>query len=180
MTRSELFQVLRPIVLQVTGVPACMLADPTDSSAQPPSGEYCVIEPFDSLGKRGQAAQSWSEVDAVDGNADFMDLEHSIVTHQEVRASINFYRGGARDYANLLQEADKFDSVQESLYSAGVGWLSVGSVNNLTTLVSGLQEPRHQIYVNLLVNRGQTETIQQIYVVSGEAQNENGDTLSTF
>lgn len=177
MTREELFAVLRPIVIDVTGVPECILADQNETD---PTGEYCSIEPFDNIRKRGQAAQSWEEVDPVDGDTNYMDLQHSVTTHQIVRTSFNFYRGSARDYANLLQDADKFSSVNDTLRASNIGWMDTGAVNNLTALQSGRQEPRHQIYVTFWINRTQTETVQQIYNVPIQGEDENSNTVSDY
>lgn len=176
MTRSELFQILRPIVLQATGVPECILADP---DAPAPNGEYAVIEPFSSINDLGQGGQTQIEVDAVDGNPAFKDLEITVNSQQEAQVSVNFYRGAARDYARKLMQANHLPSVFESLLVNGLGWMRTGAVNNLTTLNQGQQEPRSQIDIFIRLKESAAGTVQQIYTVEWEGENEGGDVMST-
>lgn len=52
MTDKEIFLILRPHILRVTGVPECILADP---NAQAPTGEYASVRPRQGISERGQA-----------------------------------------------------------------------------------------------------------------------------
>lgn len=176
MTRLELFQILRPIILSKTGVPECILADP---NAPAPSGEYATIEPFSNISEIGIGGNTQEEVDAVDGNPAFKDLEITVKSSQEVQVSVNFYRGNARDYAPKLKQADQFPSVHETMLINGLGWMRTSEVNNLTTLNQAEQEPRAQIYIYLRRMESATETVQAIYIAPWESQNEDGDVISS-
>ncbi len=52
MTSLELFKLLRPIILTVTGVPECIMADP---NAQAPTGPYASVRVRQAIHERGQA-----------------------------------------------------------------------------------------------------------------------------
>lgn len=176
MTREELFDILRPIIVSKTGVPECILADP---DAPAPSGEYASVEPFSGITEIGTGGQTQREIDAVDGNPDFKDLEITVNSNQEVQVSVNFYRGNARDYAPKLKQSDKFPSTHETMLINGLGWMRTGPINNLTTLNQGRQEPRAQVDIFIRRVEKATETVQQIYSASWEGENEDGDTIST-
>lgn len=175
MTRLELFQILRPIVISKTGVPECILADQNEPA---PSGEYATIG-FMPISEIGTGGHSYKEVDAVDGNINFKDLEVTVKSSQEVQVSVNFYRGNARDYAPKLKQADQFPSVHETMLINGLGWMRTSEVNNLTALNQAEQEPRAQIYIYLRRMESATETVQAIYTTSWEIENENGDVISS-
>ncbi|AUR93275.1 tail-completion protein [Vibrio phage 1.186.O._10N.286.49.E3] len=175
MTREELFDILRPIIVSKTGVPECILADP---NAPAPSGEYASLEPFSNIVEIGTGGQTQKEIDAVDGDPDFKDLEITIKSSQEVQVSINFYRGGARDFANKVLQLDKHPSTHETMLVNGLGWMRTGSVNNLTALNQGNYEPRAQVDVFLRRMETATDIVQQIYAVDIEGENEYGDEVS--
>lgn len=177
MTREDLFKILRPIVVSKTGVPVCILADP---NATAPTGDYASIEPFSTISEIGTGGSSQIQVDAVDGDANYKDLEVTVKSSQEVTVSINFYRGDARDYAGKLKQADKFPSVHETMLINGLGWMRTGEVNNLTTLNQGRQEPRSQIYIYLRRMESAKETVQQIYSTSGTAYDEHNNVVASF
>ncbi|MDX1474817.1 MAG: hypothetical protein R3309_11655, partial [Reinekea sp.] len=69
--------------------------------------------------------------------------------------------------------------VSESLLVNGLGWMRNGAQNNLTTLNQGQQEPRSQIDIFIRLKESATGTVQQIYTVEWEGENEDGDTIST-
>ena len=177
MTREELFDILRPIIIAKTGVPECILADP---NAPSPKGDYASIEPFSNIVEIGTGGQTQKEIDSADGNPNFKDIELTVKSSQEVQVSINFYRGNARDYAVKVNQIDKFPSVHEAMLINGLGWMRTGAVNNLTTLNQGNYEPRAQVDVFLRRMERATETVQSIYVVSGQAQDQYGNVLGEF
>ena len=170
MTREELFDILRPIVIAKTGVTECILADP---NATAPSGEYAAIEPFSNISEVGTGGTYTETVDAEDGS-DYQDIEVTIRSSQEVTVSVNFYRGNARDYAPKLMQADKFPSTQETMLINGLGWMRTSEVNNLTSLNQGQQEPRAQLYIYLRRMESMSETVQQIYTVETQGADEYG------
>lgn len=175
MTRQELFEIIRPMIVTATGVPECILADP---NAPSPDGEYAVIELLP-ITQVGQGGQKYDEIDAVDGNPDFKDLEVTIRQSQEIQVSVNFYRGAARDYAPRLMQAANIPSINESLIRHRLGWMRTGPVNNLTALNQGNYEPRAQIDIFIRRMDEIKSTVQQIYSAAYEAENENGDTIAS-
>lgn len=177
MTRQELFAILRPYVMSVTGVDECILADP---NATAPEGNYCSIEPFSTIVEVGTGGQSQTEVDALDGNTDYKDIEVTVKTCLNVTTSINFYRGDARDQANKIRQMDKLPSFSDVLLVNGIGWLSTGVANNLTTLNQGQQEPRFQIDIELLLEETMSETVQAIYTVGVEVYDENNNQIASY
>lgn len=175
MTREELFDIMRPIVIDVTGVPECIL---DDQNYQAPSGEYCTIEPYSNLKRVGRGTVEDEEVASEDGE-DYYDIKETVTTLMEARVSVNFFRGSARDYADSLMFCDERSDVHETLYTNSLGWMRTDAVNNLTALNSGRYEPRSQINIYIQFEQVQTNTVQQIYQVDFEIENEDGDVITT-
>jgi hypothetical protein len=175
MTREELFAVMRGIVLDVTGVTECIL---DDQNATAPTGEYCVIEPFSNIRHIGRGSVKQTEVDAVD-ELDFNDIEEELTTLLEARVDVNFFRGDARLHAQKLMFSDQRSDVYTTLFSNGVFWMRTDAVNNLTVLNSAQYETRAQISIYVQFEQTQTNTVQQIYNVPFEIENESGNVLTT-
>ena len=176
MTRDDLFYILRPIIIRVTGVSECILLDP---NAPSPNGEYASIEPYSSIDEVGQGWTNQEEVDSLDGNPDFKDLKLTVISSQEVKVSVNFYRGEALNFASKLLQADKLPSTHDDLFANGLGWMRVGAVNNLTALNQARFEQRAQIDIFLRrLEEVASETVQQIYSVGYEIENEDGTVIS--
>ncbi len=175
MNRLELFSIMREIVLTVTGISECILDDQNYTA---PSGEYCTIEPFSNLRQIGRGAVTDEEVDAEDGE-DYYDIEETLTTLIEATVSVNFYRGDARNYAQKLMFCDERSDIHEKLLVNNLGWMRTDAANNLTTLNSAQQEPRSQINIYIQFEQDQSYTVQQIYHVEFEIQNEDGDIIST-
>lgn len=112
MTNNEIFAALRPHILNVTGVSECILADPNGMA---PEGPYASLRPRQSIRERGQA------------NIVMRDGENDTIVY-EVRAQIvadcdvNFFRGEAMRYAELLKECHKRPDVSGPCGS----WVLVG------------------------------------------------------
>lgn len=170
MNKLELFELLRPIVQTVTGVPTCIYAD---QNVKAPTGTYAAIRPKQSIRRRGQADVNWKPGAPVES----VDITRK--THVITECSINFYRDGAEDYAEMMLEADKRPDVYETLYRAGVGWLRAGPVNNLTALQANNWEPRAQISVFLIYDVADTVNVNSIESAEIQVQNEDADTLLT-
>jgi len=139
MTRDELFDVLRPIILSVTGVPECILADP---NAPAPDGEYASIEPHYSVRQLGQP----NVTDVFDEGA--LVIAETVRRQLLAECSVDFYRGSdTRLRASRLINCNRRTSVSTALRAAGVGWHDTGRVNNLTALQSNQMEQRSQISI---------------------------------
>lgn len=144
MTNEELFQIMRPIVETVTGLTQVILADP---NAPAPLGEYCAIRPKQSIAERGQANIYYTD----DGtNPDVsVDVRAQIVCEM----LLEFYRGEALSYAELIKQANKRPDISLALYKATpqpIGWQRTSNVINLTALQSDNFEQRAQISIYLL------------------------------
>jgi len=174
MTREELFEIMRPIVIAKTGVTECILADP---NATAPSGDYAAIEPFSNISEVGTGGTSQEIINATDGSG-YKDIEVTVRSSQEVTVSVNFYRGDARNYASKLMQADKFPSTHETMLINGLGWMRTSEVNNLTALNQGRQEPRSQIYIYLRRMEVAKEAVNQIYSVEAILYDEFGRVVS--
>lgn len=170
MTRDELFDVLRPIVLLVTGVPECILENP---NAPAPTGEYASINPQVNVGQRGQANVNRT---ARPNNRQNVEIRRQVAC----TAWVNFYRGDTRTRAELLHECHKRPDVTASLFRARVGWRGADAVNDLTALQSANYESRSQIAINLWYVVSTSTEINSIEIVDVVVQNERADTILTI
>lgn len=166
MTNAELFAKIRPIILLATGVPECILADqPGPGSMPAPHGPYATITPRQSVSERGQA------------NIEMRNLPGDLVEY-DVRAqimcscSVNFYRGEALMFAEMLKQANKRPDISALLYKAKIGWNMADAVNNLTSLQSGNFEQRAQITLRLMYESTSIVEVNNILHASVIVQNE--------
>jgi len=152
MTNNDIFAALRPHILNVTGVSECILADPNGPS---PDGPYASVRPRQSIRERGQA-----NIIMTDGANDTIvyEIRAQIVSSCE----INFFRGEAMRYAEMLKECHKRPDVCWHLWKAGIGWGGTEPVNNLTALQASNFEQRAQIIVKLLYEAVNTVTVNNI------------------
>ena len=174
MTNEELFKKLRPIVMLATGVPECLLADQSGPGSMPaPKGAYATITPRQSVAERGQA------------NIVTRDVPDEQV-QVEVRAqimcscSVNFYRGEAMMFAELLKQANKRPDVSIMLFKSKIGWNSTDAVNNLTSLQSANFEQRAQITIRLMYETTSLPVINNILSASVAFENEKAQVIQTF
>lgn len=174
MTREELFQILRPIVVNVTGVSQVILAN---QSTIAPTGEYCTIEPFSNLTQLGRGHLKRESIPAVDGDLNFEDLRETLTVSIEAAVSVNFYRGNAQDYAHKLMFCDQRSAVSDYLFEKGVGWMGTDTVNNLTLLNSGQYEQRSQINIRVRFKQDQQDFSQAIYAASWSFEDEYANKL---
>lgn len=140
MTNNDIFAALRPHILNVTGVSECILADPNGPS---PDGAYASVRPRQSIRERGQA-----NIIMTDGAND--TIVYEIRAQIVASCEINFFRGEAMQYAEMLKECHKRPDVCWPLWEAGIGWGGTEPVNNLTALQASNFEQRAQIIVKLL------------------------------
>lgn len=167
MTNEQIFAILRPIIMRVTGVPQCILADP---NAQSPKGTYCSIRPRQSVSERGQAnIYASNQPD---------DKTRTEVRSQIIcRCDINFFRGAAMQYAELLKECHKRPDVAWELFGHKIGWGGTEPINNLTALQASNFEQRAQITLRLYYETSQSVDINNILSVDVVTENEKGQTL---
>lgn len=169
MTDKELFLILRPHIMRVTGVPECILADP---NAKSPIGEYASVRPRQGITERGQANIYNSDQPG--------DLVRTEVKSQIIaQCEINFYRGEALRRAELLKECHKLPSVTWDLFKNGIGWGGTEPVNNLTALQASNFEQRAQIVVRLMYETTNVEDVNNILSVSLGVEDEKARLLQT-
>lgn len=167
MTNEQIFAILRPIIMRVTGVPQCILADPNEQS---PKGAYCSIRPRQSVSERGQANIYTSNQPD--------DKTRTEVRSQVIcRCDVNFFRGAAMQYAELLKECHKRPDVAWELFGHKIGWGGTEPINNLTALQASNFEQRAQITLRLYYETSQSVDINNILRVDVVAENEKGQTL---
>ena len=152
MTNNEIFAALRPHILNVTGVSECILADPNGPS---PDGAYASVRPRQSIRERGQA-----NIIMTDGAND--TIVYEIRAQIVASCEINFFRGEAMQYAEMLKECHKRPDVCWPLWKAGIGWGGTEPVNNLTALQASNFEQRAQIIVKLLYEAVNTVIVNNI------------------
>lgn len=163
MTDLELFQIIRPHIIRVTGVPECILADPNAPS--PLNIEYASVRPRQSVRERGQANIYNSDQPG--------DLVRTEVRSQIIAScEVNFYRGRALERAEKLKECHKLPSVTWDLFKHGIGWGGTDPVNNLTALQASNFEQRAQIVVRLMYETSNIEDVNNILSVSVGVEDE--------
>ncbi|MGL4545199.1 MAG: phage neck terminator protein [Plesiomonas sp.] len=169
MTNEELFKILRPIVMTVTGVPECILAD---QNTKAPNGPYATIRPRQSVTERGQANIYDKNVP---GDKVSVDVRSQIVA----TCSVQFYRGEARMFAERLKQCNKRPDVSALLWKGRVGWGGTDPVNDLTALQSANWEQRAQINIRLWYETSNIAEVNNILHASLEMQDEKGRVLVT-
>lgn len=176
MTRVEIFNAIRPIILSVTGIPEVILADQLDQrngGVPSPTGEYASIETKQSITQRGQAN--------IHRNTSLTPLSVDVDVRAQiiVECSINFYRGEARDRAERLLQANKRPDVSALLFAAKLGWNRTNAINNLTSLQSNNYEQRAQLSIFLMYETSDPIVINSIESVDFSIENENAEVLET-
>ncbi len=170
MTSDELYDILQPIVLLVTGVPTCILADPNKPA---PPGEYASIRPKVNISERAQPIIKRKT------SLTPQSVDDTIERQIGCTAWIEFYRGEALDRAELLRGCNKRSDISTTLYQNSLGWRGTGPVNNLTAIQSDNFEQRAQIEINLWYTTTDEITINSIESASVEVQYETGETIVT-
>jgi hypothetical protein len=170
MTNDELFDIMRPIILTVTGVPEVILANP---NAPAPSGPYAAVQPQQVITEQGQANVRRSNVTGQESIT--VDVRAQIMCE----CSINFYRGDTRTMAGKLKQSNKRPDVSATLFKNKLGWNRTGPVNNLTALQSNNFESRAQITIFLMYETTDPVVINSIEQVAWEVQNEKAEVLAS-
>lgn len=170
VTNLELFQILREIIITVTGVPECILVN---QNKKGPRGEYATIQPQQSIAERGQA-----NIVRVPKPGALMDTE--VRAKIACTAWVNFYRGDTRTQATKLKQCNKRPDISALLFKNNLGWVGTSVVQNLTALQSENYESRSQIAINLWYETSDTVEINTIERINGSVEYEDGTTVSTW
>lgn len=170
MTDIEIFKILRPHIMRVTGVSECIFADP--NAPAPANIEYCAVRPRQSVSERGQANIYTS---------DLPDDRIRTEVRSQIVAScqINFYRGEALRRAELLKECHKLPSVTWDLFKHGIGWGGTQPVNNLTALQASKFEQRAEITIRLMYETVNIDDVNNILSASAIVEDEKARLLQT-
>lgn len=140
LTDVEIFKVLRKIVMQVTGVPECILAD---TSIDAPKTAYASIRPRASTIERGQANIYQIVRDGT--------ITTIVKSQQVISNDVTFFRGTAKYYAAKIKEAAKLPSVRNLLTLNKMGWAGTTNVQNLTAFQTDKVEERATISINIYI-----------------------------
>lgn len=172
MTELEIFKIIQPIIITVTGLDGdhVILGDPNEGA---PLGPYAAVRPQQSITERGQAnVRRKNSVTPL-----FLDID--VRAQIIAECSVNFYRGNAMSSAQKLKQANKRSDISAILFKANLGWNRTGQVNNLTTLQSDQQEPRSQISLFLMYETTDPIVINTIESAEFEIQNPEGTVIAT-
>lgn len=171
MTNKELFAKLRPIVLMVTGVPEVILANEDGTVA--PKGPYASIFPRQNVRERGQA-------NARRYNAPNNRVTSEVKSQIIATCSVNFFRGDAHMYAELLKECNKHAAISMMLMRAGLGWNGTDAVNDLTGLQAANWEQRAQINIRVMYETKSVFEINNILSASAIIEDEKARVIETI
>ncbi len=172
MTEDEIFDIIQPIIVLVTGLAGdhVILGDPNEGA---PIGPYAAVRPMNNLTERGQA------IIIRKTSATALSVDNDVRAQMIAECSVNFYRGNAMSSAQKLKQANKRSDISTTLFKAKLGWQRTAQVNNLTTLQSNQQEPRAQISIFLMYETTDPITINSIENVPYEVQYEDGTVVAT-
>lgn len=168
LTETEVFDLLRKIILSVTGVDEVIEAD-TPMGA--PSGEYATLRVLQS--SNGVAKGGTKEFKLADGR-----FKYEVRTPTSFECQINFYRGDVIRKAQKLRHCDRLPTVQGLLVINGLGWMTSSEVQNLTTLQFDRSESRAFVSVTLVGEVYINETVDPIEEVTATVA-DNGNDLET-
>lgn len=152
--KDVLFDLVRDIVLTVTKIESCVMAD---ANVIAPKGEYATIRVQDNLVHVGTSSSRYENYND--------DLMHVIVVPYYFDVIVNFYRGNAINYARLFSASDRYDKVKSKLRKAQVGWIRCSSIQDLTALQSNTREPRCEVKLRLVVADIRQEEVNAIHSV---------------
>lgn len=167
MNDVDLFKILRPHVLRVSGVPEVILAP---QNHQSPKGEYASIQVRYNTSERGQA--NISSKDIPDDK-----IETDIRPQRVMTCVIEFYRGEARQYAANLQQMNRRSDVMWPLFVEGISIRNMGVVLDLTELQASNYEPRARIEMVLWMEGSSKVIDNKILGVNVVVSDEKGHIL---
>lgn len=164
MTSDELFSILRPHIIALTGVPMCIKYAQNQDA---PHGEYAVINPRYATAERGQANIKRS-------NAPLDTIKTEIKVQAMVTVAVEFFRGDAHGRAQSLLQAGKNEGVTWDLFKYKISIRNTGGVLDLTSLQSSNYESRARIELYLWMEIDNSYTVNNILHSSVSVENEEG------
>lgn len=167
MTDIELFQVLRPNVALVSGCSEIILAAQNKNS---PKGSY------------GSIQVRYREDDVGQGIINYRDIpddrvEIDVRPQLAVTCVVEFFREGAKKFAENLKQMNRREDVTWDLFKSGISIRNMGNTMDLTALQSSNYEERARIEFVLWMEGSSKYVVNNIKQVWVNAQNEDGDEL---
>lgn len=167
MTDIELFKVLRPHVLRVSGCPEILLAA---QNKQAPEGSYGSIQVRYREDDVGQGIINYKDVP---GDQVEIDVRPQLA----VTCVVEFFRDNAKKYAENLKQMNRREDVTWPLFKDGISIRNMGNTMDLTALQSSNYEERARIEFVLWMEASSKYVVNNIRQVWVNAQNEKGDDL---
>lgn len=167
MNDKELFEILRPHVLRVSGSSNVILAAQNQNA---PKGPYGSIQVRYSSTERGQANIYYK-----DAPSDKVEVD--IRPQRVVTCVVEFYRDNAKKFAERLQQMGKREDVVWPLFKAGISIRNVGPINDLTALQSSNYEERARVEIILWMEGSSKYDVNNILGVNLGLENESGDEI---
>lgn len=170
MTNSEIFAILRPHIMAVTGVPECILANPNKPA---PTGDYASLQIRYATEERGQA-------NIHKRNLPDDQVEGDVRAQMMMTCVLEFYRGRAHEYAEQILQIGKRQDVTWPLFKHGISIRNTGQILDLTALQSSNYEPRARIDLYLWLEASSKYIVNNILGASASVQYETGPILQSI
>lgn len=168
MTNEQLFTILRPHLLRVSGVPELILANPNRPA---PIGDYASLQIRQHQDERGQA--NITRRTLPDNR-----IEETVKAQVAMTCALEFYRGKAHEYASRILQINKRQDVTWPLFKHNISIRNTGPILDLTALQSNNYEPRARIDLYLWLEESNTYEVNNILGVNASVQSETGATLA--
>lgn len=171
MDDKRIFEILRPLIMTVSGVTDCILANQNQNS---PKEAYASVQIRTNVSERGQANIYHRDLIATN------QVEGDVRAQQMVTCVVEFYRGEANAMAASLQQMGKRSDVSWVLFKENMSIRNVGTAIDLTALQSSNYEKRARIELYLWVESSSKYVVNNILGTSIAVENEEGDVLQTI
>lgn len=165
MTNIEIYKLLASAIKTASGIKTVI---PAADNEPAPKGSYASIHVRTNVNERGMAFKDKKLL------ADDETFEHTIRSQQEVTCTVEFYRGGAKEYAANMLQMDKRDDIYWDLFKAGLNIMHTGPVLDLTALQSNNYEERARVDIYLRMEVNRKYQINRIMEVTGTVHDEDG------
>lgn len=171
MTEQELFTILRPFVALVSGCEQVILAAQNKNA---PKGSYGSIQIRYDDSERGQANISTKYLAAS------RQVETTIKPQLVVTVVVEFFRDGAKLYAERLKQMNRRGDVVWPLFKEGIGIRNVGRSMDLTALQSSNYEERARCEIVLWMEGETKYIVNTIEKVPASVENERGEVIQSL
>lgn len=167
MTNEQIFAILRPHVMALTGVPECILYAQNQDA---PAGEYASIQPRYAVEERGQA--NIYRKDVIDDQVE-TDVKPQIM----MTVIVEFFRGSANERAQRLLQMGKVGTVTWDLFKHKMSIRNTSGILDLTALQSNNYEQRARIELYLWMESSTAYAVNNILGTKIIAEKEDGQVI---